>query len=107
MYVTIFPHHLLLLHFSTTQLRLGHDWEWCRVQNTRKKGLEGKTGPKRRRFGLFFLFLKEQAPKRRRFGPFFLKKGTSSKTTSFWPVSFIIKRAKTMLFWTQKIKKKN
>ena len=44
-----------------------------RFKNTRKRGLEGKTGPKQRRFGLF-LFLKEQAPKRRHFGRFFFLK---------------------------------
>ena len=36
---SIFPHLLLLLlHFSTARLRLGHDWEWCRVQKYQKKG---------------------------------------------------------------------
>ena len=53
-------------------------------KNTKKRGLERKTGPKRHRFGLFFFFLK----------------GTGSKTTSFWPVPFKIKRAKMTSFWT-------
>ena len=30
-----------------------------------------------------------------------------AKMTSFWPIPFKIKRAKTMSFWTQKIKNKN
>ena len=73
----IFPFLLLLLlflllHFFIAQLRLGHDWEWCRVKKYYKRGLEKKTGPKRRRFGLFLLKLK---------------------------------RAKTMSFWTRKVKK--
>ena len=49
-----------------------------RFKNTRKRGLEGKTGPKRCCFGLFFFF-----------------KGTGSKM-----------RAKMTSVWTQKNKNK-
>ena len=108
---SIFPHFLLLLHFSTARLRLRHDWELCRVQTYQKKRAERETGPKQRRFGLFFLkgissnivilaysfkiikeqnddvldivHLKEQASKRRRFGHCSFKR-TGFKTASFW-----------------------
>ena len=49
--MTIFPPLLRLLHFSTAWLRLGHDLGVVSSSKIPKKGLEGKTWPKRRRFG--------------------------------------------------------
>ena len=78
---------LVLLHFSTARLKLGHDWEWCRVEKYQKRGLERKTGPKQCHFGLFF------------------KKGIGSKTT-FWPVPFKIKKCQNNVVLDPQSKKK-
>ena len=92
----IFP-LLLLLHFSTARLRLGHDWKWCRVEKYQKRGLERKIGPKRHRFGLYFFFFKGTGSKR--FGLFLLKL-KRAKTMLFWPYYFKRTATKTMSFWT-------